>query len=253
MLASFVFTAALHLTGQFFNQPVAWNLPQRMTPRISQVYIPVGFDNNDVAQIIVEFEFKNSCEDLGNIQTVPHEDFPNVLLLYTEGFRKDDNCLQTTSHRIRPVDLGVLSEGVYEIRDYRNLEKMYGQLSIRKAGTAKIDSRNYAPVDSLIVHADEAGFRRLITLAGTFSNTCLEFVPEQMRIVKTGEKLIEVLPVIDKANRADCMEQETPFLETFKIPDRDDALAIRTGRYLIHVRTLNGQSFNKIDHITTPH
>ncbi len=149
------------------------------------------------------------------------------------------------------MDAGRLHEGVYEIRDYRDLQKLYGLLNVRRSGTAKIDKNNYAPVDSLIVHADEAGFRRLITLAGTFKNTCLHFVRDETRIVKTSAKMVEVLPVIEKSDQNDCKDEDRPFLETFVIPEREDELAIRTGRYLFHVRT-NDKSYNKIDRVTTP-
>jgi len=223
-----------------------------MNPRVAAVFLPVGFDNDDVAQVIVEFEMQNTCEELGNITVIPHDEYPGVLQLYYEGFKREGNCKSASNHLVRAVDVGVLSEGVYEIRDFKNLEKIYGLLNVRKALTAKIDSNNYAPVDSLVVHADEAGFRRLITLVGTFSNTCLHFVRDQVRIVKTADKLVEILPVIDKAENANCKEQDVPFIETFKIPEREDELAIRTGRYLFHVRTMNGRSFNKADRVTTP-
>jgi len=252
MFASLILGLSTLTTGQILNQPVQWNLPQRTNPKIAAVFLPVGFDDDDVAQVIVEFELQNSCEALGNITVIPHEDFPNVLQLYYEGYKREGNCKSAVNHVVRAVDVGVLPEGVYEVRDFKNLEKIYGLLNVRRAFTARIDSNNYAPVDSLVVQADEAGYRRLITLVGTFSNTCLHFVRDQVRIVKTGEKLVEILPVIDKAENANCKEQDVPFIETFKIPDREDALAIRTGRYSFHVRTMNGGSFNKADRVTTP-
>ena len=252
MFASLILGLSTFTTGQIFNQPVQWNLPQRMNPKIAGVYLPFGFDDDDVAQVIVEFEMQNTCEELGNVTVIPHEEYPGVLQLYYEGYKREGNCKAATNNPIVAVDIGVLQQGIYEIRDFKNLEKIYGHLNVRKAMTAKIDNNNYAPVDSFIVHADEAGFRRLITLAGTFSNTCLHFVRDQVRIVKTGEKLIEILPVIDKAENENCKEQDVPFLETFKIPEREDALAIRTGRYIFHVRTMNIHSFNKADRVTTP-
>lgn len=156
--------------------------------------------------------------------------------------------MEVSDNPIRAVDLGKLPAGEYEIRNFKDLKQKYGDLRVRKAGTARIDESVYAPVDSLILSRDPNGLRRYITLAGMFSNDCMAFVQDQVRIARTASNLIEVLPVVAKINRDDCQERDTPFLETYALPEPDGERGIKPGRYLFHVRIMDRRkSFNKID------
>jgi hypothetical protein len=102
----------------------------------------------------------------------------------------------------------------------------------------------------LIVQEDEDGKRKVLTLAGTFTNSCLYI--DKILIARTRPGLIEVLPMLPKEEdipKVGCEEEDTPFIVHQVIPNQEGERRITNGRYLFHVRTMNGGSFNKIDYI----
>lgn len=259
MIGSVLSLLSVSLVGQFFNLQANWedDRPVQYRPEISHVYKPIGFDSNDTAQIIVEVEFQHGCQEFGKVAVFPHEENPNVLLLAVQAFDRSNEdglmCIQQMKKKIKPVDIGKLSPGEYEIKTYDDLDESWGSLKVREPKTSKIDDENYAPVDSIVIHEDSQGIRRLITLVGTFENTCFRMWddPEdnRVRIAKTADGLIEVLPVVKVENRFDCEKARVPFYETYVIPERQGRHEIETGRYLFHVRVDHGQAFNKVDYI----
>jgi len=246
MTGLFSIVGALMLTAQFYGvKNVNFEAQKHFEPVIRDVFVPIGFDDNDLVQVVVEVEFRDTCEEISRSAVMVHPEDPRVLLLFMEAYRRDGVCLQVINRQPKVIDIGVLREGRYEIRSYSNLNRKFSDLNVRRAATSRIDDHNYAPVDSLILSNDANGARRILTLTGRFSNTCLKF--EQILIAKTRSNLIEVLPVIKKEERWDCEDREMPFVAHQPLPEHVGERAITTGRYLFHVRTTNGGSFNKID------
>lgn len=242
-ILSLVFTTAISF--QFFGGDEWGQADNSFAPNIKEVYVPIGFDNNDLVQLIVEVEFSDTCQEIGRAMVLPHEDNHFVLQLYVEAHRRDGFCLQVINRQIKVVDVGVLPEGQYEIRSYRKLHRRFSDLRVREAKTAKIDDNVYAPVDSLIIQKDSLGVRRVLTLSGTFTNTCLDV--EKVIVAKTRKNLIEVLPIVSMRNDIPCVSKDVPFLVSQVIPEFEGERRITSGRYLFHVRTMNGGSFNKTD------
>lgn len=63
-------------------------------PKLHQVLVSIGFDNNDVAEIIVDVEFRYSCEDFYGAEIVQHSEFKDVFLLRVEARRRESFCLE---------------------------------------------------------------------------------------------------------------------------------------------------------------
>lgn len=240
---------ALALSFQFFGERANWVGPRSFTPKLENVFIPAGFDDNDLSQVIVEVEFTDACQEIGRAQIVPNEEFPNVLMLYVEGHRRDEICAQVLNRKIKVVDIGVLPAGDYEIRAFNNLDQRLGSLKVHEARSSAIDDAIYAPVDSLFVAKDPLGLRNVLVLSGTFQNNCLEFDSIKMAKTRENVNMIEVLPTVKMADRTDCKNEERPFLIQQPIPETGAGYPIKNGRYLFHVRTMNGGSFNKIDRV----
>lgn len=246
------------LSFQFFGQSFEWDRPERFDPKIVRVHIPQAFDYDDVAQVVAEIKFENTCENLGPTAVFPHEEFPNVLLLHVEGYRRvpqdpEKECKDIPNYIPVPIDIGVLDPREYELRNFKKIDQKLGTLRVRAKKNRRIDDLTYAPVDSLVIRKDVDGFRRFFSLAGTFSDNCSYFDAEKFKIAKTAEAMIEILPAITKLDHEDCRIGQFPFFETFEIPsDREGPYKIGSGRYLFHVRSMNGQAFNKIDTIVLP-
>lgn len=246
------------MSFQFFEQAFEWKSPHKFDPKVREVHIPQGFDFDDVAQIIAVVEFQNVCEKLGPVSVFPHDEFRNVLLLSVEGYRRrselpERECENTFNAVPVTIDIGVLEPNVYEIRNYKNLDQSFGQLRIRAQKDGRIDDLTFAPVDSLVVHEDSDGHRRLFSLAGKFSNNCTFFDLDRFKIARTAPRMIEVLPAVKTIDGENCLEGNFPFVETFEIPQRDGRHRIGSGPYLFHVRTMNGRSFSKLDVISLPY
>ncbi len=215
---------------------------------IHAMHTPSGFDDNDVAQIIIEGEFPNTCYAVGRaIVRAQLEDLEQgVIKVHLEALHsKRGNCLQVETPFIKVVDLGVLPAGKYSILGLKTLNKM-GTLNIAHAGEAELmDKHNYAPVDALYIRDDALGFRRMLVLIGAFSNTCVQFAETTPLYRGTADReVLEVLPIVEMRKDSDCREAHVPFFKTIEIPD-----GIPSGRYLFHVRTANGNSLNKMDRI----
>lgn len=245
------------MSFQFFGQALEFESPKRFDPKIVNVYTPMGFNVDDVAQIIVELQFENTCEKLGPVSVFPHDDFKNVLLVHVEGIKHrpapgEKPCRRSRNAVPVPIDIGLLDPKHYELRNFKNLDQNLGQLRVRAEKDARIDGLQYAPVDSLVIRPDVRGYRRYFSLAGTFSDNCTTFDMENFRVSRTTNDMIEILPAVKTFQNASCQEGSFPFFETFEIPQRQGRHRIDSGRYLFHVRVANGMSFNKIDTLLMP-
>lgn len=247
MFSQFLFILASSVTTSFFNAQMVGSLTETFEPEIKNIHIPIGFDDNDQAEVIVEVEFTNTCQEFGRSFVREHEDFPDTLLLYVEGIRKDGFCTQVKNRDIVSIPVGRKPAGIYEIRSFKDLSRRLGKLSIREAQTSKIDDSLYAPISSVLMTEDPLGIRRILTLTGHFSNTCLKF--EKILIAKTAPSLIEVLPIITMEDRLDCEDREHPFLIQQGLPEHKGDREITAGRYVFHVRKMNGGAVNKIDYV----
>lgn len=224
------------------------NKPTRVDAPITAVYTPSGFDDNDVAQIIIEGEFPNTCYSTGKVtlRTRLEDLEQGVIQFHMEALKYNrKNCLQVKTPFLKVVDLGILPAGAYSILQLKDLRKR-ATLVIHKAENEELmDNHTYAPVDAMFVRDDALGFRRLAVLVGTFSNSCMKF--EDATPVYRSDpqaQIIEILPIVKMLKDEECVEKTIPFFHVVEIPDN-----VPSGRYLFHIRTMNGNSLNKMDTI----
>jgi hypothetical protein len=160
-MIAFILASSTWLTGQFFNPPARWNLSHRIHVSIEHISIPERSDTGEATQILVELEMRNSCDELAQLQVFAHEDYPRVLQVYAEAFRKEGDCLPTTQNLTRTVDLGVLSAGTYEIRDFINLQKLLGTLKVDASDQKLNQQAAQAPLERLMVSANDTALSKL--------------------------------------------------------------------------------------------
>lgn len=249
-MGTFLLGLSFLVTHQFFSTNFNWEAPERFVPKIHKVYVPVGFDHNDVSQIIVDVEFRDSCEEFGRAAVFPHDEFPEVLLLHVEARRRDGYCLPVINRQPKVVDVGVLpisSDKGYKLVDFKSLDVSYGNLRVRQAKSSRIDDNNYAPIDNLSVVEEPNGLRRSLILSGTFMDTCM-FI-SHVSVGKTSEGFIEVLPMVDRIDSPDCEKRPVIFQQPVNIPQREGEYRVNTGRYVFYVRTMNGGSLVRSDYL----
>ncbi len=221
--------------------------PQKIDWPVQAVYTPKGFDDNDVAQFVLVGEFPNTCYSLGGGWAKIYLEY-NLILFQYEVFKFNKVCTQVKTPFFKVIDVGILPEGNYKIAHVKNVDRILSVLPVSHARQGgQVDNFLYAPVQSIFLHNDPLGYRRLVTLTGSFSNTCMRFKDEQTTIGRRTEtdRVIEILPVVEMIGE-NCLTQMVPFFKTMEIPE-----SIPSGTYLFHIRTLNGNSINHMDFIRT--
>jgi hypothetical protein len=208
-------------------------------------YTPMGFDDNDVAQIVVEGSFKNSCYRLKEVKTYRISEDQVGFRVFA--YKYSGSCLQIITPFFETVDVGILGQGEYEVYNLFKGEGHYqGRLHVSEAATpGKRDEFEYAPVNSIrVMHRRGYENQRAVMLFGNFPNTCLKFIDQKLPMRRTTNNVIEVLPVMKKLQNDSCKQTPVPFAKVVYIPDD-----IPEGKYLFHIRTMDGTSFNMIDYL----
>ena len=77
-----------------------------------------------------------------------------------------------------------------------------------------------------------------LEVSGSLLNTCMKL--KELRVIRNDPSVLEVLPITEMESGVECAEVVTPFQSGV---DLDPSLK---GEVLIHVRSLNGQAYNKM-------
>ena len=202
------------------------------------LFVPSGFDDNDQVEIITDGYLPDTCYRIRPTQVFIDLDkkritvqpkaqlFPGVCMDVTVPF--------TT---VVPISAGVPT-GNYEITTKNGSLKE--RLFVAPAPFSSPDDYLYAPVDKATVENTMQG-TQTATVYGRFTNSCSMI--DNIKITVT-DKTIQVLPVMKQSDKDQhgnpCAAEERPFEERITLPK------LATGRYLLHVRSLNGQSVNQV-------
>jgi hypothetical protein len=249
MISSLLIFSVLGTTFQFESPDPQGPVSELVSYEISDVFLPTGFDDNDEVEVIVVGSFPDAGWQVVEVKT-KRENASFDLELFARRF-SGLSASVITPFAI-PVKLGQLkaSEEGYSIKAG---SKKFGSLIIQEArNKSQRDDYLYAPVDSLRIRYEfDRGTQklksRILILQGYFPSACYRFVDQQpIPLIRESRPfLIEILPVMEKMNARDCdAEKETEprdFEHEIEIPE-----TVGSGRFLVHVRTLNGMSFNKL-------
>ena len=205
-----------------------------LVPVASQdVFVPKGFDDNDQVMVVLDGYLPNSCYQLDSV-TQAIDEATKTITVQQMARVYPGQCLMALVPFTSVVKVGILAKGDYKIITNRgNLET---SLNVVMSTSAGPDDFLYAPVERAWMERAQDGSLSAV-IEGRFTNTCMAF--DEVKVIYSG-KSIEVLPVMKMENRADCVEQQVPYRKiqplSFLLP----------GRYLLHVRSLNGQAVNTV-------
>ena len=200
-------------------------------------FVPVGFDDNDDAVVVVDGYLPDTCYRLRPAE-VTVDLAKKRIVVQPKATRFPGLCLDVTVPYSTVVHLGVVPDGSYTVTTKQ--EKAVERLDVKKATIQAPDDYLYAPVDSLQVQILSGGKMRA-SLMGRFTNTCLKI--KEVKLINSGKSL-EALPIMQQLDKAEgggaCENKEIPFEYKLDLP------LLNPGRYLLHVRSLNGQSVNEV-------
>lgn len=208
------------------------SLPELVSVGLGQTFIPMGYDDNDQVQFVVDGVLSNSCYKLA-----PHEvsvdKNSRSIEVRSHAYKYSGICLQMLFDYHYTVDVGLLEAGDYKVVDAAS-QQVVGNLPVQVSQNEGPDDQLYAPVRDAVVDT-KAG---TVTLTGAFKQGCFKF--KKIEVVKNASNVVLVKPIIDKDATADCDLGNYPFTEVRPLPQNI------SGRNLLHVRVLNGRSINKL-------
>lgn len=203
-----------------------------LTPTLfSAIYVPAGFDDNDVVQIVGEGIFRNSCYRPGPANALVDQ-ANYTITLKANAYEYTGICLQVILPFERTIDVGILKDGTYKVMQDGQLMETF---TVAKARSLGPDDYLYAPISQ--AYFRQEGRASKILLSGNFTNDCMKIDRIQTVVEK---KVLVVQPIITTEERPNCKVGSFPFNAVATIEN------IPEGRYLLHVRSMNSKAVNNL-------
>lgn len=208
-----------------------------------------GFDDNDNIQVVLHGALPNACYSLlgHQIEKIDQNKIwvRQFAMKQTDGICADESSLPPHMQIEIPftteVSLGQLPMGEYEFQFTRpNGEWGSRFVTIAMATALSVDSLPYAAVMGanlvdVVGPTDEVE----VTLGGLLNSSCTELDPD-IKVEKINDVYV-LLPTVKVKTGVMCLQVLIPF--TTKVNLGKIGLP---GDYLIHVRSMNGKSVNRV-------
>lgn len=220
---------------------VAGDYVQEIAQPIQRSFIPNGYDSNDSVQIVVEGEFDNLCYQLGRADSMVDKE-KRIVEVKLTAYQYSGTCPRTPARFHHVLHLGRMPlEGKYLIVDMTT-KKTIGKLQIDHAEelTPGTDDALYAPLLDAVLLKREG--KNVLLLRGVFATSCMSLGEVKVKIDKD---VVLVLPQMEFQRTPDCKLGEYPFEKVIPI---DQELPTEAS-YLLHARSMAGQSINKVMHV----
>ena len=205
--------------------------PKLVNIALTTAYVPIGFDDNDRAQIVVSGSFNNACYKMGPY-SIDVNETEKTIQVRQKAYSYTGMCLQVVIKFNQVVELGILKSGTYTVIDAVTHEKL-GVLPIKVASQPTADDYLYAPVSIAYVNEDQTA----IVLQGSFTDSCMHIKDV---LVDYQARVIVVQPIAEQRKGESCREGDFPF--THKVPLERQL----PKPYLLHVRSMNGNALNVV-------
>lgn len=197
---------------------------------VKHLYVPTGFDSNDSVEVVVTGTFPTPCYSRN---TVSVEVKGDQIAIEVSAIRRDTKalCPQMQVPFKEVVSVGNLQGGSYDLTVN---EKLTDTLVVGEATSNSVDDHLYAAIDRLEEKAPGE-----YVLHGWRYSHCVMF--DEVKVVSNGKDTLSVLPIMKQVNSF-CPMKGMPVAYDVKL----DFSSIKTKEPLIHVRTMDGKSFNSI-------
>lgn len=201
----------------------------------TKVFVPVGFDDNDNSQVVLDGYLPSGCYRLAQPEKILDPATREIKVQAMARFF-DIPCIEARVPYTVVVDLGILPAGEFTI--VSNKDQLRETLQIAEASNAGPDDFTYAPVDAVRVREVPGANRLVAVIDGRFTNTCMNF--QEVKVIDNGSTLA-VLPIIKMEEGVACADVILPYRRVVNLPAN-----MAPGRHLLHVRSLNGHAVNYV-------
>lgn len=203
---------------------------------VQNIFTPQGFDSNDSVEVVVTGILPNLCHKSPQIEIKKSRNTINVNIKSLYYSKSNPYCPEMVVPFQKVVSVGNLESGTYNIlvnqgTPYEKQE----DLNIIVPKDDNIDNYQYAYIDTI---TEEKG-KETITLSGYNPSDCYQI--SKVEYISNGEDTYSILPRMEKVSDF-CPMKLTPFSISWDIPKNK----LSSKNILLHVRTLNGNSINKI-------
>lgn len=247
MKNSLTIIGALFLTLTFGPTRALANDPIELA--VDHVFIPEhGYDDNDVIQLVVYGNLPNACYTLGETKveteghtiTVRQFATKNTSQLCTQSVERLPPHIMSLVPYTVEVNLGIQKSGEYRVGFWDSVNgKVFRNYQVTVAETKEVDSQPYAAVsNAMLPDVVFKGEKVYLTFSGVYQNTCTEI---DKVIVKRENDVFVVLPILKVYKNEVCIQALTPFKYKVLIAQK-----LRTGEYMVHMRSKSGRAVNRV-------
>ncbi len=208
--------------------------PEIVTAPVDHLYIPEGFDNNDSVEIVVTGTFPNPCFARNTVQVNINDSMIDIHISAILP-KASINCIDMAVPFQEVISLGTLQGGEYGVRvNHRSPFELTESLQIKEATSHSVDENIYAAIDRI----ENVSENNYIFHGWKYSH-CIEF--SKVEILSNKRDTLSVLPMMKQVSDFCPMK-----MTAVSFPVKLDLSEMETKQPLIHVRTMDGKSFNKV-------
>lgn len=213
----------------------------------------VGFDDNDTIEVVLHGNLPNSCYSVGDYEVVKDDTTQTVRVKQFAFKNLEGVCAEGAELPVHmkmqipftnPVTIGHLPVGNYSI-EFSELGGQVGMrsLAVEAAPALTVDTKPYAIISN-IESSDFFGANDSVKVKvrGMVNSTCVK-LDENPQVVQQGDVVI-VLPTVHVTPNMMCAEMLVPIEKEFDFGKNE------VGHHLIHVRSMNGRSMNRVVEVT---
>ncbi len=198
--------------------------------QVKHLYVPTGFDSNDSIEVVVTGNLPNPCYSRNTVSVDVKDDLINI---HVSVLKREEklNCPAMQVPFKEVVSVGNLQGGEYNINVNGVLNDT---LKVAEAESGAVDDHLYAAIDNL----EHKGGDNYV-LHGWRYSTCIDI--DKVEVISNGKDTLSVLPIM-KLLSDFCPMKLTPVAYPVKLGAR----LMKMSQPLIHVRTMDGKSFNSV-------
>lgn len=204
---------------------------------IRKAYIPVGFDSNDRAEVVITGILPDSCYKMGPSRAIVDAD-KQIVAVEQTAYLFEGYCTDMIIPFVQVVQVGMLPKGSFAVTDISN-GKYLGALPVLEGSNPGIDDFHYLPVTNAHIQESTGSPRFTLVMTGNFADRCTRF---KRADVHYHADVIVVQPIVERLTESNRDCSETKVRYTISVPIKDGI----KGTHLLHVRSMGGQSFNTL-------
>jgi hypothetical protein len=208
---------------------------QLVTVATEEIFVPLGFDDNDEIMVVVDGFLPSSCYRLTRPEVAIDEATHQITVSAVARYY-DAPCVQSLIPFSQEVPVGILPQGEFTVKSAAG--DVTRSLMVKEATSAGPDDFLYAPVERVTIDKDPDTGGLAARIEGRFTNSCMQW---QEAMVSANDRTIVVQPIMSLTDGNECAPEQRRFNIAVPLP-----ADIAEGRNLLHVRSLNGKAVNLV-------